>query len=120
MTDMRVEALDVHSPVDGQLIGWLPMATDEDVAGSVLTAREAQPGWAATSAAERGAALKAAAQAIRTHATDLANVIRSETGRPFASAREGVLAGVSTLEQYAELGPVHVAGRSSARTTPRI
>ncbi|MBB5800698.1 succinate-semialdehyde dehydrogenase/glutarate-semialdehyde dehydrogenase [Saccharothrix ecbatanensis] len=111
MTDMRVEALDVHSPVDGQLIGWLPMATDEDVAGSVLTAREAQPGWAATSAAERGAALKAAAQAIRTHATDLANVIRSETGRPFASAREGVLAGVSTLEQYAELGPVH-RGRS--------
>jgi succinate-semialdehyde dehydrogenase/glutarate-semialdehyde dehydrogenase len=111
MTDMRVEALDVHSPIDGQLIGWLPMATDEDVAGSVLTAREAQPGWAATSAAERGAALKAAAQAIRTHATDLANVIGSETGRPFASAREGVLAGVSTLEQYAELGPVH-RGRS--------
>ncbi|MFD1151665.1 aldehyde dehydrogenase family protein [Saccharothrix hoggarensis] len=108
---MRVDALDVHSPVDGRLIGWLPTATDEDVAGSVLTAREAQPGWAATPAAERGAALKAAATAIRTHAVDLANVVQEETGRPFASARDGVLAGVSTLEQYAELGPVH-RGRS--------
>nr|WP_033438101.1 aldehyde dehydrogenase family protein [Saccharothrix sp. NRRL B-16314] len=111
MTDMRVDALDVHSPVDGRLIGRLPMATDEDVAGSVLTAREAQPAWAATPAAERGAALKAAAQAIRTHAADLAKVIRSETGRPIVSACDGVLAGASTLEQYAELGPVH-GGRS--------
>ncbi|ONI80518.1 aldehyde dehydrogenase [Saccharothrix sp. ALI-22-I] len=111
MTDMRVDALDVHSPVDGQLIGWLPTATDEDVAGSVLTAREAQPGWAATPAAERGAALKAAAAAIRAQAVDLANVVHAETGRPFPSARDGVLAGVSTLEQYAELGPVH-RGRS--------
>ncbi|MEU4743360.1 aldehyde dehydrogenase family protein, partial [Actinosynnema sp. NPDC023658] len=111
MTDMRVEALDVHSPVDGQLVGWLPAASDEDVAGAVLTAREAQPGWAATPAAERGAALRAAAQAVRENADDLAAVLHSETGRPVASARDGVLAGASTLEQYAELGPVH-RGRS--------
>lgn len=111
MTDMRVEALDVHSPVDGQLIGWLPSATDEDVAGAVLTAREAQPGWAATPAAERGAALRAAATAVREHADELAKLLHAETGRPVESARDGVLAGASTLEQYAELGPVH-RGRS--------
>ncbi|RKT54041.1 aldehyde dehydrogenase family protein [Saccharothrix australiensis] len=109
MTDMR--ALDVHSPLDGRLVGWLPVASEEDLARALRTARAAQPGWAATPAAERGAALRAAATAVRAHAGELANLVESETGRPFDSAQEGVLAGASTLEQYAELGPVH-RGRS--------
>ncbi|MDU0289179.1 aldehyde dehydrogenase family protein [Saccharothrix longispora] len=111
MTDMRVPTLDVHSPLDGRLVGRPLAATDEDAAGAVRTAREAQPGWAATPAADRGAALRAAARAVRDAADDLAAAVQAETGRPFASAREGVLAGASTLEQYAELGPVH-RGRS--------
>ncbi|SDG58073.1 succinate-semialdehyde dehydrogenase / glutarate-semialdehyde dehydrogenase [Lentzea fradiae] len=109
MTAMH--AIDVHSPRDSQLVGWLPTATPAEVATALGTARAAQPAWAATPAADRGAALRAAAAALRSRASDLATVVETETGRPFASAREGVLAGVSTLEQYAELGPVH-RGRS--------
>ncbi|XVV06400.1 aldehyde dehydrogenase family protein [Actinosynnema sp. CA-248983] len=109
MTDMR--DLDIRSPRDGRSVGHLPTATDEEIAGAVLTAREVQPKWAATPAAERGAALRQAAGVLRTHADELAKVLEQETGRPVASAREGVLAGVSTFEQYAELGPVH-RGRS--------
>nr|BFE53653.1 aldehyde dehydrogenase family protein [Saccharothrix mutabilis subsp. capreolus] len=103
--------LDIRSPRDGRSIGHLPTATEDEVAGAVLTARQAQPGWAATPAAERGAALRQGAGILRTHADELAKVLEQETGRPVESAREGVLAGVSTLEQYAELGPVH-RGRS--------
>ncbi|MFC5059430.1 aldehyde dehydrogenase family protein [Saccharothrix xinjiangensis] len=110
MTDMRAP-LEVQPPLDGGVIDLLPHATDDDVAGAVLTAREALAGWAATPAGERGAALRAAADEVRAHADELAAAVESETGRPFDSAREGVLAGVSTLEQYAELGPVH-RGRS--------
>ncbi|MBM7810126.1 aldehyde dehydrogenase family protein [Saccharothrix algeriensis] len=109
MTDMR--ALDVHSPLDGRLVGSLPTASEEDVAGALRTARAALAGWAATPAAQRGAALRAAAAAVRARAGELAELVRAETGRPLDSAREGVLAGASTLEQYAELGPVH-RGRS--------
>ncbi|HEX7309065.1 aldehyde dehydrogenase family protein, partial [Lentzea sp.] len=109
MTAMH--AIDVHSPRDSQLVGWLPTATPGEVTAALTTARSAFPSWAATSAAERGAALREAASALRARANDLATVVETETGRPFASAREGVLAGVSTLEQYAELGPVH-RGRS--------
>ncbi|GLZ29175.1 succinate-semialdehyde dehydrogenase [Lentzea sp. NBRC 105346] len=104
-------AIDVHSPLDGQLIGWLPTATDSDVSAAVAAARAAQPGWAATPAAERGGVLRAAAEELRERAGDLATVVENETGRPFASARDGVMAGVSTLLQYAELGPLH-CGRS--------
>ncbi len=103
MTAMH--AIDVHSPRDSQLVGWLPAATDADVTAALASARSAQPAWAALPAADRGAAVRAAAASLRARANDVATVVETETGRPFASAREGVLAGVATLEQYAELGP---------------
>jgi len=109
MTAMH--AIDVHSPRDSQLVGWLPAATDADVTAALSSARSAQPAWAALPAADRGASVRAAASSLRARANDVATVVETETGRPFASAREGVLAGVATLEQYAELGPVH-RGRS--------
>ncbi|WP_086662052.1 aldehyde dehydrogenase family protein [Lentzea kentuckyensis] len=109
MTAMH--AIDVHSPRDSQLIGWLPTATPSDVEDALSAARSAQPEWAATAASERGAAVRAAAFSLRERAGDLATVVETETGRPFGSAREGVLAAAATLEQYAELGPVH-RGRS--------
>jgi acyl-CoA reductase-like NAD-dependent aldehyde dehydrogenase len=109
MTAMH--AIDVHDPRDSQLVGWLPAATEPEVTGAISSARSAQPAWAGVPAAERGAVVRAAAAALRERAHDVAIVVETETGRPFASAREGVLAGVATLEQYAELGPVH-RGRS--------
>ncbi|WP_184698332.1 aldehyde dehydrogenase family protein [Saccharothrix tamanrassetensis] len=109
-----MRALDTHRPLDrphSPPEGSPPVSSEDEVAGAIRTARAAQPGWAATPAAERGAALRSAAASVRAHAEDLAKLVSAETGRPFASAEEGVLAGVSTLEQYAELGPVH-GGRS--------
>jgi acyl-CoA reductase-like NAD-dependent aldehyde dehydrogenase len=106
-----MHAIDVHSPLDSQLIGWLPTATPSDVSAALAAARTAAPAWAAVPAAERGAAVREAAAALRARAGDIATIVETETGRPFASAREGVLAGAATLEQYAELGPVH-RGRS--------
>jgi len=70
-------------------------------------ARTAFPGWARTSAAERAAALRAAASALRDHAGELAKLNNRETGKLTDEAWEGVLAGAGTLDQYAELGPLH-------------
>ncbi|ACU96722.1 aldehyde dehydrogenase family protein [Saccharomonospora viridis] len=123
MTDLAVEldlpsaepadpnSIRIENPVDGSLVGRVAMATPEEVAGAVAEAKSAFPGWAATSADQRAAALRAAADALADRAADLAKVNAAETGRPVAEAREGVLAGVSTLRQYAELGPLH-RGRS--------
>jgi acyl-CoA reductase-like NAD-dependent aldehyde dehydrogenase len=84
---------------------WIDV--DEAVAG----ARQAFLAWRHTPAAERGAAVRAAASALRAGASSLASVHEQETGRPFDEAMGAIEAGVSTLEQYAELGPVH-RGRS--------
>ena len=78
-----------------------------DLMTIVGAARAAQRPWASTPAAGRAAALRAGATALREHADELAATLQAETGRPAASGREGVLAGAGTLDQYAELGPVH-------------
>ena len=77
----------------------------------VRRAAEAQPGWADVAPAERGTLLRRAADAVEAVADRLARLTTEEMGKPPADARAGVDAGVATLRQYAELGPLH-RGRS--------
>jgi betaine-aldehyde dehydrogenase len=106
LTDIRIS-----DPATGAHVGSLPPATPDEVAEAVATARRAAHEWRRTPAAERGAAVRAAATALRAGTDELAAIHERETGRPRAEAAESIAAGVSTLEQYAELGPVH-RGRS--------
>ena len=97
----------ILDPRTGQVLWTVPEAGTADVNHAVDIARKAAPGWAATAPAERGAALRTAAKALEAAAQELAGLNASETGRPVDEALAGVAAAVSTLEQYAELGPVH-------------
>jgi succinate-semialdehyde dehydrogenase/glutarate-semialdehyde dehydrogenase len=98
-------------PADDSLIGRVPVAPPRRVVEAVATARAAALGWARTPAAARAAAVLDAARGIEEHLEDLSWLTTREMGRPVAEARAGVAAGVSTLRQYAELGPLH-RGRS--------
>lgn len=97
----------IDNPVDGTVVGRVAMARERDAAAAIASASAARALWARTPATERAAALRSAAAAVRDRADDLAWVNEAETGKPFAEARAGVLAGVATLQQYAELGPLH-------------
>ncbi|MFP5313630.1 MAG: aldehyde dehydrogenase family protein, partial [Actinomycetes bacterium] len=97
----------IEDPRSGEVLWTVPEAGPDAVHDAVGVARRAAPGWAATAPAERGAALRAAAKALDAAAKELAGLNASETGRPEAEALAGIAAGVSTLEQYAELAPVH-------------
>src|SRR4051812_35017233 len=44
---------------------------------------------------------------MRDHLDELTDLTARETGKPSDDARGGVEAGIGTLEQYAELGPLH-------------
>jgi acyl-CoA reductase-like NAD-dependent aldehyde dehydrogenase len=55
--------------------------------------------------------LRAAAATLRSGAAALAEIHEQDTGRPADEAMESIFAGAGTLEQYAELGPLH-RGRS--------
>ncbi|WP_457972738.1 aldehyde dehydrogenase family protein [Arthrobacter sp. D1-17] len=101
------DLLIIRDPRTGEVVGEFSSARTGDVARAVEASRAAQPAWAATPPAERGKLLRAAAAALNEAAAQLADINARETGRPVQEALAGVAAGVSTLEQYAELGPVH-------------
>jgi acyl-CoA reductase-like NAD-dependent aldehyde dehydrogenase len=103
--------LSVLDPADGSPVGELDCAGPAEVQAAVAAARKAAPEWARTSPAERGAMVAAAADRLASAADDLALLTTREMGKPIGDARGGVDAGVSTLRQYAELGPLH-RGRS--------
>src|SRR5690625_6074232 len=83
-----------------------------DVSGSCAHAKDAFPAWAKTPPAERGSVLLAAAEVLAEHAEELAELNQRETGKLRADSVGGGEAGIGTLRQYAELGPLHQGGRS--------
>ena len=103
----------VLDPADGSPVSQVPVATEAEVAAAVKAARSAAPSWARTAPAERAASLHRAADAIEAAGDRLAAAQTAEMGRPLGAARGGVEAGVATLRQYAELGPLH-GGRALA------
>ena len=101
----------VLDPSDDSPVGELEIATPIDVNSAVDNARKSAREWARTSPAERAARVAAGARAVAAAADELARWTTREMGKPLADARGGVDAGVGTLEQYAQLGPLH-RGRS--------
>jgi succinate-semialdehyde dehydrogenase/glutarate-semialdehyde dehydrogenase len=101
----------ITDPADGSEVGTLEVAGTAQVDEAVQTASKASAGWARTSPGERGSLVAAVADLLEEHAEKLAVLTTREMGKPLADARGGVDAGISTLRQYAELGPLH-RGRS--------
>jgi acyl-CoA reductase-like NAD-dependent aldehyde dehydrogenase len=101
------EGIEVLNPATGEQIGYIPAGTPEDAKAAVAAAREALPGWSRLPAAERAELVKAAARKMRERAEELAGLVTLENGKPLNDALGGLEAGIGTLEQYAELGPLH-------------
>ncbi|WP_416394128.1 MULTISPECIES: aldehyde dehydrogenase family protein [unclassified Curtobacterium] len=97
----------VADPTTGALASSVRRATEDEVREAVARARAAAPAWARTAPAGRGALLHRAAEHVRAHAQELAELNTRETGKVPGDAIGGVEAGIGTLVQYAELGPVH-------------
>jgi len=101
------EVIEVLNPATGDQIGFIPAGTPADASEAVRAAREAKTGWSRLPAAEQAGFVKVAARRLQENARELAELVTLENGKPFDDALGGVEAGVGTLEQYAELGPLH-------------
>jgi succinate-semialdehyde dehydrogenase / glutarate-semialdehyde dehydrogenase len=82
-------------------------AIDSACDDAVERARAASDSWARNPATERATAIAEAAAVVRAAADGLAELNEQETGKLRTDALGGVEAGVGTLLQYAQLGPVH-------------
>lgn len=78
--------LALHSPVTGLPIGAVDVDDSAEVARVVTRARAAQPAWAARSVGERAALLRGAIDVISARRAEIAETIRTETGKPMAEA----------------------------------
>lgn len=97
----------IMDPGTGTVVGSITPSSAAAIATACQVAAEASKHWAAVSPQDRGRALADCATALKKHAPDIAQMQHAETGRPVEQALDGVLAGAATLEQYAQLGPVH-------------
>jgi acyl-CoA reductase-like NAD-dependent aldehyde dehydrogenase len=104
---VAMKTLSIHDPSDGSLVGDFELAGVREVETAVAASSKASSDWARTSPADRAGMLRAAAVRVEAATEQLAMLTTREMGKPLGDARGGVEAGVSTLRQYAELGPLH-------------
>ncbi len=102
--------IEVLDPASGEHVGRAEAAGPAEVERAVAAAAAAQGDWARRDPAERGRCLAAAAEAVLARAPELAELQTRENGRPVGESLAGVLAGASTLEEFARLGPLHGGG----------
>ena len=94
----------VVDPARGEVVGQLPCATAEDLGRAVDAASKAFIAWRATSAVERGAILRRAAQLMRERQDDAAQIMTLEQGKPLAEARMELAAAADILDWAATEG----------------
>jgi aldehyde dehydrogenase (NAD+) len=98
------EHLDIVSPSSEQVVGGVPVATNEDIDRAVAAARRAFEGpWARMARADRAAVLGAAAEQLRKREADLIGVQVDEMGIPVSSARGQCSILPPVLDYYADL-----------------
>jgi succinate-semialdehyde dehydrogenase/glutarate-semialdehyde dehydrogenase len=99
--------IEVCDPATGELVARLQATSADDVVALVARSRTAWRSWQRTPASDRAAMVHRAASALEQHADELARLQTSEMGKPIGDSGGGVAAGISTMRQYAELGPLH-------------
>jgi succinate-semialdehyde dehydrogenase/glutarate-semialdehyde dehydrogenase len=92
----------VTNPVDGSVIGTLPLASAEDLDRALASAQRGFEEWRRVSAWDRGAILKRTAELMRERADRIGRLLTLEEGKTLAEARGEVLRTADTFEWSGE------------------
>ncbi len=93
---------DINDPATGALVGRCPNARQVDLDAAVAAARQAFPGWRATATEARAQACNRIADAIESHAAELARLLTREQGKPLGgTGSEFELGGCVAWTRYA-------------------
>ena len=102
----------VVDPSTEQQVATVPAGTAADIDAAVAAARAAFEGWAATTATERGAVLRATADALEARTDEIALLISTEMGTPLAFSKAVQVGNpVRVLRSYADLLDTYVFER---------
>ncbi len=102
------------NPATGEVLAELRIDGPAEVAAAVARAQPAQRRWAALTGAERGRILRRAADLLRAHNEELAELETRDTGKPIQETRVvDVISGAECFEYYAgiaaQLSGEHIA-----------
>ncbi|MEV0588499.1 aldehyde dehydrogenase family protein [Nonomuraea sp. NPDC050310] len=102
------EGIDVVNPATEEIIDRVPAGAPQDVDAAVRAARAAFPAWSGTAPAARGKILATAADLLRERAPELAKLIATDMGAPYAFAlKVQAQLPATVLAGYAELAETH-------------
>ena len=96
------KTFEVVNPSTGETLAMLPDMGPSETTRAIDAAYEAQKIWAKKTGKERGAVLRRLFEMMMANADDLATILTSEMGKPFAEARGEILYGASYVEWYSE------------------
>jgi succinate-semialdehyde dehydrogenase/glutarate-semialdehyde dehydrogenase len=94
----------VTNPANGALVAEVADVGVEGAKAAIDAAEAARGPWAARTAKERGAILKAWAKLMLDNADDLGRILCAENGKPFPEARGEIAYGASFVDWFAEEG----------------
>ena len=78
----------VTDPYTGQVVKEFPTATDDEILAAIERAHTAFATWSTTPLAERAAVLQRAADAFTARSDELAEIIRTEMGKPLGQGKD--------------------------------
>lgn len=94
----------VMNPATGEMLAEVPRASRHDLDDALASAERAFAGWSTTSAHERGAVLRRAAQLLRERAPAIALRMTLEQGKTMPESRMEVELSAETFDWYAAEG----------------
>ena len=98
MRSSTSDALPVHDPGTGELLGRVPLSTRDDVDAAVAAAKEAFPAWRATPAVDRVRVLFRLKALLDEHRDDLARELTREHGKNVAETSGEIQRGIESVE----------------------
>ena len=110
------EVMNVINPATEETIVECPKASEAQLNVAVAAAKEAFPAWSATSIEERKKVIGAIADVIEANATELAQLLTQEQGKPLADATGEVFGTAAFFRYFMSLDlPVKVIDDSDGR-----
>src|SRR5690625_528884 len=99
-----LEQLEVVNPANGQVIGKVPIGSEDEANQAIDSAYEGFQTWSQTTAYERATYLKRLNDLILKKQEELAQVMTMEMGKPINESRGEVASSATYIEWYAEEG----------------
>ncbi len=93
--------LTIRSPLTGEVVGTVPIATQDDVAAAVAASRDAFGHWGRLTHHERRHALRAYTRRVLKNMDRIADTIHAETGKDRGEAMAEVTAALTAMDYFA-------------------